>query len=297
MEQTAEKMNASPEAKESVATPKPDRQRLGENSSGGTVTLGVDDRLEGKLIIRSDLVVLGSIEGEVITTGDVSVEATAVVKARLECRNLSIRGRVEGEVTAQQRLRLAGSGYLQGNIRVGKLHVEDGATFNGTDRHGERRGLGGIARERPRRPVGWRGRFRAGRGRCGRGRPSGLSRRLPAARPGAGSCAGRADQPTSAVSPQTTRTPTPGDGGDRQHDGPAAGHPVAGGDPWLGGEGGGVVGCHATNTPPAPSRLRPARSPIRGAGAPAPRRVTGGAASRRVRRSRRLWRVSDAEFG
>ncbi|MGA9114302.1 MAG: polymer-forming cytoskeletal protein [Candidatus Dormiibacterota bacterium] len=132
MEQTAEKMNASPEGKESVATPKPDRQRLGENSSGGTVTLGVDDRLEGKLIIRSDLVVLGSIEGEVITTGDVSVEATAVVKARLECRNLSIRGRVEGEITAQQRLRLAGSGYLQGNIRVGKLHVEDGATFNGT---------------------------------------------------------------------------------------------------------------------------------------------------------------------
>ncbi len=125
-------MNASPEAKELVATPKPDRQRPGENSSGGTVTLGVDDRLEGKLIIRSDLVVLGSIEGEVITTGDVSVEATAVVKARLECRNLSIRGRVEGEITAQQRLRLAGSGYLQGNIRVGKLHVEDGATFNGT---------------------------------------------------------------------------------------------------------------------------------------------------------------------
>jgi cytoskeletal protein CcmA (bactofilin family) len=132
MDQTAEKMNASPETKDPLVLPKPDRQRLGENSSGGTVTLGVDDRLEGKLIIRSDLVVLGSIEGEVITTGDVSVEASAVVKARLECRNLSIRGRVEGEVTAQQRLRLAGSGYLQGNLRVGKLHVEDGATFNGS---------------------------------------------------------------------------------------------------------------------------------------------------------------------
>ncbi|MGA2282849.1 MAG: polymer-forming cytoskeletal protein [Candidatus Dormibacteria bacterium] len=115
-----------------MGAPKPERQRLGENSSGGTVVLGVDDRLEGKLIIRSDLVVHGSIEGEVITTGDVSVEGTAVVKARLECRNLSIRGRVEGEVTAQQRLRLAGSGYLQGAVRVGKLHVEDGATFNGS---------------------------------------------------------------------------------------------------------------------------------------------------------------------
>ena len=125
-------MDANPEAKEPVAISKADRQRAGENSSGGTVTLGGDDRLEGKLTIRSDLVVHGSIEGEVITTGDITVEASAVVKARLECRNVSIRGRVEGDVIAQQRLRLAGSGYLQGSIRVAKIHVEDGATFNGS---------------------------------------------------------------------------------------------------------------------------------------------------------------------
>lgn len=125
-------MSANPETKEVVVAVKPDRQRAGENSSGGTVTLGAEDRLEGKLIIRSDLVVHGSIEGEVITSGDIAIEATALVKARLECRNVSIRGRVEGDVTAQQRLRLAGSGYLQGSIRVAKLHVEDGATFNGS---------------------------------------------------------------------------------------------------------------------------------------------------------------------
>ena len=130
--ETAEKMNASPEAKEAVVTAKPDRQRAAENSSGGTVTLGVDDRLEGKLIIRSDLVVHGSVEGEVITSGDITVESGTSVKARLECRNVAIRGRVEGDVTAQQRLRMAGSGYLQGNLRVAKLHVEDGATFNGS---------------------------------------------------------------------------------------------------------------------------------------------------------------------
>ncbi|HXZ99992.1 MAG TPA: polymer-forming cytoskeletal protein [Candidatus Binatia bacterium] len=125
-------MNANPEVKEAAVAPKPDRQRAGENSSGGTVTLGVDDRLEGKLIIRSDLVVHGTVEGEVITAGDITVEGGGTVKARLECRNVTIRGRVEGDVSAQQRLRLAGSGYLQGNIRVAKLHVEDGATFNGS---------------------------------------------------------------------------------------------------------------------------------------------------------------------
>lgn len=130
--ETAEKVNASPEAKEVVVTARPDRRAASENSSGGTVTLGAEDRLEGKLIIRSDLVVHGSVEGEVTTSGDITVENGAHVKARLECRNISIRGRVEGNVAASQRLRLAGSGYLQGEIRVAKLHVEDGATFNGS---------------------------------------------------------------------------------------------------------------------------------------------------------------------
>ena len=74
MDQTADKINATPEAKESVVISKPDGKRPGENSSGGTVTLGADDRLEGKLIIRSDLVVFGSINREVVTTGDITVK-------------------------------------------------------------------------------------------------------------------------------------------------------------------------------------------------------------------------------
>ena len=136
MEQTAEKVNGNPETRDVAVAARGERQRGGgDNSSGGAssvVTLGTEDRLEGKLIIKSDLVVQGTIEGEVITSGDITVEAPASVKARLECRNISVRGRVEGDVTAQQRLRLAGSGSLQGNVRVQKLSVEDGATFNGS---------------------------------------------------------------------------------------------------------------------------------------------------------------------
>ena len=109
-----------------------DRPRATEAAGEGVVTLGPDDRLEGKLVIRSGLLVQGSLEGEVITSGDMTVEAGALVKAKVECRNLTVRGRVEGDVSARQRLRLSGSGFLQGSIRVNKLQVEDGATLNGS---------------------------------------------------------------------------------------------------------------------------------------------------------------------
>jgi len=38
---------------------------------------------------------------------------------------------VTGNVTAKRRLTLGGSGKLHGDVRVGRLTVEDGATLNG----------------------------------------------------------------------------------------------------------------------------------------------------------------------
>lgn len=135
MEQAVEEKAEQGETKDQGNAPAEGRRRGGENSNGhvqGSVVLGPRDRLEGKLIIESNLVVQGSVEGEVVTSGDVTIEASATVKARLECRNLSVRGNVEGDVQASRRLLVAGSGVLNGNVRVQKLQVEDGATLNGS---------------------------------------------------------------------------------------------------------------------------------------------------------------------
>jgi cytoskeletal protein CcmA (bactofilin family) len=44
---------------------------------------------------------------------------------------VSVRGNVNGNVTARRRLTLGGSGRLIGDVRVGRLTVEDGASLNG----------------------------------------------------------------------------------------------------------------------------------------------------------------------
>ncbi len=95
------------------------------------VTLGVRDSLVGTLRVEGDLNVHGSAEGEIVASGDVAIESTATVRASIEARNLSVRGQVTGNVTAQKRLRLSGTGTLNGDARVGRLVVEDGASLNG----------------------------------------------------------------------------------------------------------------------------------------------------------------------
>lgn len=102
-------------------------------SNGGTnvVSLGPRDVLQGRLEIQGDLKIAGHVEGDLKASGDVTVDSTANIQAAIEGANVSVRGQVTGNVTARKRLTLGGSGHLNGDVRVSRLTVEDGATLNG----------------------------------------------------------------------------------------------------------------------------------------------------------------------
>ena len=101
--------------------------------NGGTnvVNLGPRDSLNGRLEIQGDLKVAGHVEGELKASGDVSVGEGSTIQASIEGANVSVRGQVNGNVTAKKRLTLGGSGHLNGDVKVARLTVEDGATLNG----------------------------------------------------------------------------------------------------------------------------------------------------------------------
>jgi cytoskeletal protein CcmA (bactofilin family) len=107
--------------------------QAGTAQNGGTnvVNLGPRDSLNGRLEIQGDLRVAGNVEGELKASGDVSVGEGAAIQASIEGANVSIRGQVTGNVSARKRLTLGGSGRLNGDVKVARLTVEDGATLNG----------------------------------------------------------------------------------------------------------------------------------------------------------------------
>jgi len=102
-----------------------------QNGGNNVVNLGPRDSLHGRLEIHGDLKIQGSVEGELKASGDVSVDSTANVQATIEGANVNVRGQVNGNVTARRRLLLGGSGRLNGDVKVARLTVEDGATLNG----------------------------------------------------------------------------------------------------------------------------------------------------------------------
>ena|ERR1700694_4658222 len=102
-----------------------------QNGGTNVVTLGPRDSLHGRLDIHGDLKIHGTVEGELKASGDILVESTATVQASIEGANVNVRGQVNGNVTARKRLTLGGSGKLNGEVKVSRLTVEDGATLNG----------------------------------------------------------------------------------------------------------------------------------------------------------------------
>jgi cytoskeletal protein CcmA (bactofilin family) len=102
-----------------------------QNGGNNVVSLGPRDILQGRLEIQGDLKIAGNVEGDLKASGDVTIDSGATIQAAIEGANVSVRGQVTGNVTAKKRLTLGGSGHLNGDVRVSRLTVEDGATLNG----------------------------------------------------------------------------------------------------------------------------------------------------------------------
>jgi cytoskeletal protein CcmA (bactofilin family) len=96
------------------------------------VTLGPRDILNGSLTVDGDLRIEGTADGEINASGDVDIDASATVRARVDGRNVTVRGNVTGNVTARARLMVAGTGVVQGDVRASRLRVDDGGTVNGS---------------------------------------------------------------------------------------------------------------------------------------------------------------------
>jgi cytoskeletal protein CcmA (bactofilin family) len=102
-----------------------------DGHGNGSLALGPRDSLVGKLTFDGDVKVAGNVEGEIKASGDVSVDDGGTVKANIEGVNISVRGNLTGNVTAKGKLSVGGAGAVHGDVKVGRLSVEDGGTLNG----------------------------------------------------------------------------------------------------------------------------------------------------------------------
>jgi cytoskeletal protein CcmA (bactofilin family) len=94
-------------------------------------TLARGDSASGRWVINGDGDVLGEFSGEIECAGTLVVGKGAEVTATIRGNDVTIAGLVRGNITALGKLRIASSGRLEGDARVGALVVQEGGVHHG----------------------------------------------------------------------------------------------------------------------------------------------------------------------
>jgi cytoskeletal protein CcmA (bactofilin family) len=118
----------------------------------GNTVIGQSILISGKLTGDEDLTVQGRVEGELTLTKTLIVEPSGVVKANVAVRNAIISGVVVGNINATESVELTKEGRMVGDIRAPRVIIVDGASFRGRVDMGDVE-PGRLPSERPARPV------------------------------------------------------------------------------------------------------------------------------------------------
>ncbi|MCL6293396.1 bactofilin family protein [Jejuia spongiicola] len=109
---------------------KKDKQMVEGTSSQNIISQGT--KIVGDFNSEGDFRVDGIIEGNIKTTGKVVVGKAGFIKGTLQGTDAYFEGKFSGKLSLSGTLTLKTAAHIEGEVVVGKLAVEPGATFNVT---------------------------------------------------------------------------------------------------------------------------------------------------------------------
>ncbi|HXC34349.1 MAG TPA: polymer-forming cytoskeletal protein [Candidatus Acidoferrales bacterium] len=93
--------------------------------------LGSDVEIKGNIKFTGELTLDGKLEGEVHTDGTLNLGDGAVVNGNINAQTVVVRGKVNGNINAKDKIEIKAKAELFGDIRAAKLAIEEGVTFVG----------------------------------------------------------------------------------------------------------------------------------------------------------------------
>ncbi len=86
----------------------------------------------GDIKSDGDFRIDGTLEGTLVTNGRVIIGVDGLIKGKVEATNSDIEGKFSGELFVSNTLTIKATADISGDVVIGKLSVEPGASFNAT---------------------------------------------------------------------------------------------------------------------------------------------------------------------
>jgi cytoskeletal protein CcmA (bactofilin family) len=89
-------------------------------------------KIKGEVTGSEDLFIDGIVDGKInLVNSILTVGPNATVKAEISSRELVVRGRTEGKLTASERIQIWHTARVQGDLKAERISIEEGAEVHG----------------------------------------------------------------------------------------------------------------------------------------------------------------------
>jgi cytoskeletal protein CcmA (bactofilin family) len=118
-------------------------------AGGNMANIGKSITLKGDLSGNEDLVIEGHIEGRVdLPSNQLTIGSNGSCSAEVHAKTVVVIGKVNGNVIATERIEIQATGLVNGDVSAPKLIVQEGAVVNGSIEMGNKAKQSQAERER-----------------------------------------------------------------------------------------------------------------------------------------------------
>jgi cytoskeletal protein CcmA (bactofilin family) len=101
-------------------------------TNGSPGLIGKAIRIKGELHGEEDLVIEGKVEGTIsLKKNHLILERSAVITAHVEVENVTIKGQMNGNTNASNRVEITADAKVTGDIKAPRVVMAEGAKFRG----------------------------------------------------------------------------------------------------------------------------------------------------------------------
>ena len=101
-------------------------------ASQGVATVGQSVQINGELSAKENLTIEGKVDGKItLTDHNLTIGANGKITAEIHAKVVEVYGQVVGNITALDKVTLAPSGSVDGDITAPRISIADGARFKG----------------------------------------------------------------------------------------------------------------------------------------------------------------------
>jgi cytoskeletal protein CcmA (bactofilin family) len=93
--------------------------------------IGEDTSFDGVLTSSKSLTIFGGVKGTIECQGRIVIGQSGNIEADIVADDITISGKVVGNVTAKSKLEMTSTGIIKGDVKTARLIMDDGGKLDG----------------------------------------------------------------------------------------------------------------------------------------------------------------------